>query len=288
MTTVRQTNRTALSLVAGLSLVLALVYAPLLIGLGRVSLNLSQLSTGAVLILVMCVLGVRDALAVGRPTPRLQAHGAMLLAWVLICLGLTGLLVRWVVPLVLLSFCLAVAAIVSFVFGKEGVRGFLPAIGAVFVFGLLAWLSPSLDWPLRAVAGRQAAEVLAMLHQPVQLGLVPGKPAELILQVPGQTFVVATECNGFGLLTSALLVATILAFQERLPWLSKLGLLTLAGIIAIVANFLRIVVISLLAPRLPVPYLLLHEVVGLILYLAGLALVWRVATVNRARVPAHG
>jgi exosortase/archaeosortase family protein len=127
-----------------------------------------------------------------------------------------------------------------------------------------------------------------MLRQPVQLGLVPGKPAELILQVSGQTFVVATECNGFGLLTSALLLATILAFQERLPWLSKLGLLTLAGVIAIVANFLRIVVISLLAPRLPVPYQLLHEVVGLVLYLAGLALVWRVATVNRDRVPAHG
>lgn len=281
--TARQPDRTAWYLVAGLSLAVAVLYAPLLKWLGRVSLTFAQLSTGAVLILVMAGLGVRDALASGRPTPRLQSHGAGLLAWALICLGLTGLLVRWAVPLVLLSFCFAVTAIVSFLFGKDGVRGFLPAIGAVFVFGLLAGLSPSLDWPLRAVAGRQAAEVLTMLHQPVRLGLVPGRPAELLLEVPGRVFVVATECNGFGLLTSALLVATILAFQERLPWLSKLGLLTLAGVIAIVANFLRIVVISLLAPRLPVPYLLLHEVVGLILYLAGLALVWRVATLSRDR-----
>jgi len=100
----------------------------------------------------------------------------------------------------------------------------------------------------------------------------------LALAVGKQVFVVATECNGFGLLTSALLVATILMFRYRLAWLDKLGLLALAIPIAIGSNFLRIVSICLVAPRTALPYGLVHEVLGVLFYYLGLGLIWLIAT----------
>lgn len=256
---------------------IALLYAPLVRWLGRASVEVSQLSTGGVLVLVTLLICLRDTVRTARPRPEINAHGALLLAWAMIGLGAASFLNRWALPLVLLSFCLAVAAVVSFLFGRVGVREFLPAIGAFFVLGLLAGLFPTLDWPLRAIAGRQAGNVLAMLGQSVQLATTGGRPPELLLRVGGRVYIVATECNGFSLLTSAVLVATIFAFQERLPWLSKIGLIALAAPIAIVGNFLRIVGISLVAPRVPLPYPFVHETVGLVFYLAGLGLVWWVA-----------
>ena len=102
---------------------------------------------------------------------------------------------------------------------------------------------------------------------------MPGRPLELALAIGKQVFVVATECNGFGLLTSALLVATILMFQYRLPWFDKLGLLALSVPIAIRSNFLRIVSICLVAPRVALPYGWVHEVLGVLFYSLGLGLI---------------
>jgi len=252
----------------------ALLFAPLLAGLGRISARVEQLSAGGLLVIVALLFCLCDAHRNLHPVPSLGRDGLKLALWGLVAVGATGLVPRWSLPLALLAFCLLIAAAIAFVFGPAGVQQFRPALGAFFVFGLLAGTLPTLDWPLRAIAGRQAASVLTMMHQPVQLALAQGRPPELLLGVGTHRFVVATECNGFGLLTSALLVATILGFQHRLPWLSKLGLLTLAGIVAIVGNFLRIVVIALATGRVPLPYMVIHETVGIAFYLAGLALVW--------------
>jgi exosortase/archaeosortase family protein len=251
-----------------------LVFGPLLAWLGRAGLRVGQLSTGGLLVIFTLLICLRDSLGVARPRPQLNRQGGILLAWGVICLGLTGLAREWMLPLALLSFCLCLAAVIALLFGRVGVRQFLPAIGALFVFGLLAGLFPTLDWPLRALAGKQAGNLLAILHQPVELAVAPGRPAELLLQVGSAQYVVATECNGFGLLTSALIVATILAFQQRLPWLSQVGLIALAAPVALAGNFLRIVGIALVAPRVPVSYGFVHEAVGLLFYVAGLAVIW--------------
>ena len=273
----------ALFWIVTVGLVTLLVFAPLLTSLGRVSWHVGQLTTGGLLVLVAIVLCLRDSLATLRFEPQFTRHGAVLLAWGLVCLGLTGLARRWALPLALLSFCLCIAAVIAFLFGRVGLRQFLPAIGAFFVFGLFAGLFPTLDWPLRAIAGQQAANVLAMLHVPGQLLLAADRPAELVLQAGDRNYIVATECNGVGLLTSAVLVATILAFQGRLPWLSKLGLVALAVPIAIAGNFLRIVGIALVAPRVSLAYGFIHEAVGLVFYGAGLTAVWWAA--RRSAIP---
>jgi exosortase/archaeosortase family protein len=278
-------NRRAWLLIAVIGGATMLVFAPLLSWLGRTSLRVDQLTTGGLLVVLALIFSLRDNWATLRPQPQFNRQGIALLAWGLICLGLTGFAKQWALPLALLSFCLCVTAVVALLFGRVGVGQFLPAIGALFVFGMLAGIAPNLDWPLRALAGKQAGNLLAILQQPVELAVAHGRPAELLLHVGNAHFIVATECNGFGLLTSALIVATILGFQQRLPWLSKIGLIALAVPVALTGNFLRIVGIALTAPRVPLSYGFVHEVIGLFFYIAGLALIWFAARQPKENKP---
>lgn len=264
--------------IAGL---LVLAYWPLLTWLAHASLHVTQLSTGALLVVFAAVVCFQDSMRALRFEPRVNPSGLALLVVGFACLWLARRFVVAALPLVVFSFCLSFAAVVAFLFGVAGVRQFLPALGAFFVFGLLVGLFPTLDWPLRAMAAKYAGNLLVWLGAPVQLVVEPGRPAELALAVGNRIFHVATECNGFGLLTSSLLLATILAFQFRLPALNKLGLLALSVPIAIVFNFLRIVSICLVAPRVTWRYAFVHEALGTMFYLAGLALVWLAA--RRAR-----
>lgn len=263
--------------VLGLALALVVVYAPLVWWLGRASIQLEQLTTGAMLVLCAVVFSMRDLWRNERPALRLTSEGVLLVAAGFITMGTAGLWPRGALPLALLSFGLSVAGVVSFVFGPAGVRRFMPALSAVWVLGMLAGLFPRLDWPLRMAAGRYAAGLLVPWGVPVKLALWTGKPPELLIETGGRLFVVATECNGFGLLTSSLLLATILVFLYRLPWWSKAVVVGLAVPLAIVSNFLRIVAICLVAPRVDLPYQWIHEVIGTLFYLVGLWLVYRVA-----------
>ena len=180
--------------------------------------------------------------------------------------------------------CCSLAAIISFVFGQLGVRQFRPALGGFVVFGLLIGLFPALDWPLRAIAARRAAEFMQWLGLPIQLHLVLGGPPELMLSLQGHNYIVATECNGFGLLTSSLLLATIFGLQYRVSLLKKIGLVILAVPVAIGCNFLRIVSICYSAPRSPFSYHITHEILGNIFYFLGLTLVWLTARAAGDRV----
>jgi len=265
------------SLILAIGVMLALVYSPLLVWLGRTTVKTEQLNTGGVLVLFAIAICLRDALETLRVKPNLNNYGLSLLFLGFACLWLAGRSPRGVLPLVLLSFCLSFAAIISFLFGEIGVRRFLPALGGFLVFGLLVGLFPALDWPLREIAARFSGGVLKWMHMPVQVEVWMHKPPELVLQVPGRTFVVATECNGFGLLTSSLLLATILGFQYRLAWVRKLGLVAFAIPTAIAANLLRIVTICLIAPRTTIRYDVIHEGVGTIFYVIGLVVVWYAA-----------
>jgi exosortase/archaeosortase family protein len=61
-------------------------------------------------------------------------------------------------------------------------------------------------------------------------------------------------------------------------------LLAISIPIAIVCNFLRIVSICLVAPRVRLPYGFVHETLGLIFYFLGLGMIWLAA--RRAELPA--
>ena len=277
------------AIVIVIGVLIALLYVPLVYWLGWMTLHRQQLANGALLVVIALAICVRDAVGKLRLQPQFGSLGVSLLALGLLYLWLAGRSRVWLLPLVLLSLCFAFAAIMSFLFGKQGARHFVPALGAFFVFGVLVGLFPRLDWPLRTIAGQYAGGLLSSMGVPVRLALAEGQPPQLLLAVKGQIYEVATECNGFGLLMSSLIVATVLAFQYRMPGLSKLGLLALAVPVAIVCNFLRIVSICLVAPRVSLPYGFVHEALGLIFYFLGLGLVWKIAGAHETRrdVPAQ-
>lgn len=263
--------------IIAIGVLLGLLYWPLLAWLGSASLHVAQLSTGALLVVFAVVVCFQDSLRRLRFGPHLNGAGVALLGLGMACLWLARWFTVALLPLVVFSFCASFAAIIAFLFGPAGVRQFLPALCGFFVFGLLVGLFPTLDWPLRTLAARYAAGALAALGTPVQLVVEPGQPAELVLHAGNAYFRVATECNGFGLLTSSVLLATILAFQYRLLWLNKVGLLAISVPTAIVCNFLRIVSICLVAPRVTLSYNFVHESLGALFYFGGLALVWQAA-----------
>ena len=271
------------AIVIAIGVLIAMLYVPLLYWVGWMTLHRQQLANGALLVVIALAICVRDAVGKLRLQPRLESLGIGLLALGFLYLWLAGRSRVWLLPLVLLSFCFAFAGVMSFLFGKEGAKQFVPALGAFFVFGVLVGLFPKLDWPLRAIAGRYAGGLLASMGVPVKLALAEGQPPQLLLAVKGQIFEVATECNGFGLLMSSLIVATVLAFQYRMPGLSKLGLLVLAVPVAIACNFLRIVSICLVASHVSLPYGFVHETLGLIFYFVGLGLIWKIAGAHETR-----
>ncbi|MDZ7616527.1 MAG: exosortase/archaeosortase family protein [Patescibacteria group bacterium] len=267
-----------LLIVVALGGLLASVYAPLLLWLGRATISLEQLHNGGLIVLFALFISLRQAMACRAFRPEGNNLGVALVAAGLGSLYLIRIAPALALPIALLSFCLAFAGLAAFLFGTVGVRALLPAVAGILLLGILAGVAPWLDWPLRAVGAKYSALVLDYLGADVAVGLKQGSPPELLLAVKGRLFVVAAECNGFGLIASSLLVAAILGFHYRLAWTAKLALFIMALPLAILFNAFRIVGICLAATHLPLPYMLIHEGIGLFFYTAALLLLWRVAS----------
>lgn len=168
--------------------------------------------------------------------------------------------------------CLA-GAILLFVLGEDVLQ---PAIGfglAFAGFTVLSILFPLADWPLRMAAGQSAAWFLSLIGTPVKLGFA-GQPPRLIMVSAGRAFEVASECNGFGIISACLLLALLLVFSRRLRAADKLIVLVLAPILGLMSNALRILGIVLLAPAAGEHYQIMHEAVGITLFFATLAFLW--------------
>ncbi len=273
----RSGNAINLLIVLALGVLLASIYAPLVLWLGQATISFEQLHNGGLIVLFALGISLRRA-AKERP---FQPEGNWLGVTLLVA-GLVSLyLLRWLpglaLPIALLSFCLAFAGLASFLFGAGGVRALLPAMAGILLLGTLAGAAPWLDWPLRAVGARYSAALLEHLGVNVAVALQPGSPPKLLLAVKDRLFEVAAECNGFGLITSSLLVAAIVGFHYRIPWPAKLALFVFALPLAVLFNTLRIVGISLAATHLPLPYMLIHEGIGLFFYVAALLLLWWLA-----------
>jgi exosortase/archaeosortase family protein len=164
-------------------------------------------------------------------------------------------------------------AVLLFVFGDPVFR---PALGFGLAFSGFTFLSvlfPFADWPLRLFAGRTAMWFLAILGRPVQLGLA-ADPLRLILVDAGRPFEVASECNGFGIISGCILLALLLVFSRRLRFVDKILVLVLAPLLGLFSNAARIFFIVLLAPAAGKNYQIMHEAVGIVLFFGTLAALW--------------
>lgn len=178
--------------------------------------------------------------------------------------------------LVIPAYCCGLAAFVRFVFGEGTRRITRTTTGTFCAFLLLSIFMQPLDWPLRGLAGEWSASALEWIGKSVELGLVGAKDSapKLILLVEEHPFHVASECNGFGVILTSLLIGLLLALHRRLGVLDT-ALNMAAGLaIGFIFNILRIVIIVLLAPYLMDHYMLMHEIVGSITYWGCLILIW--------------
>lgn len=178
--------------------------------------------------------------------------------------------------LTLLALIVCLAALLLWIFGQQQQRLVLSTTIAFGAFLVLAIYLPVLDWPLRSIAGKWSGYLLSLMGSDAELGLYRGSNEPMLILVhAGRPFHVAAECNGFGLLTSSLLMATIIVLYRTISWLDRGLLLISALFIGFVFNALRIVVIVLLAPRLPdEAYMIMHEAVGLTATYGGLAVLY--------------
>ncbi len=189
------------------------------------------------------------------------------------CVGLA----RWLrLPLLVLpGMALGLAGCLRLLFGDAPYRLFLrPLVIGIAALLVVIPLFPVLDWPLRQIAGINSARILDALG--VTSGLsVFGKPGQLglTLRAGTQSFVVATECNGFGLITSSILLALLAGGISRQPAGRLVLFAALGAVTGCIFNLLRITVICLLAPRFPGHYHAMHEIVGTVALWCGLGLI---------------
>lgn len=188
--------------------------------------------------------------------------------------------------LVLPAFALGLAGCLHVLVGADAWRFLRPLFAGFIACLVIILLFPLLDWPLRQMAGVNAARTLHALGFTPQLNVVMQPAPRLILATGRNFFEVATECNGFGLITSGA-VLTLLAggiAGRRTP--AFLWLVPVAVILGFFFNLLRILLICLLAPSFPNHYHALHETAGVLILWTGLGLIgwlaWRPALARPA------
>ena len=178
--------------------------------------------------------------------------------------------------IILASLCLSIGSFLWFMFGKSQSRLIISGLGAFSLFSAIAAFLPVMDWPLRTIAGKWAAFGLNLFGQNVELGLLKSDSGPMLMLISNsKPFHVAAECNGFGMLGSSLLMATIILLYVKLPLFDRLGWLVISVFLGLFFNIIRIIIIVLLAKDIPSnAYMLMHEAVGLLTTYGGLAIIY--------------
>jgi len=262
--------------------VTALVFLPVIHWLLRQTVAHEQLLHAFLVFVLTVALLVFERRIPVRPVCQFSAtvQNLLILAYALLVAAIFTRLSL----VVLAALCLSLAALGLFLFGSEQRRIVFASIGALAFFTGLAVLLPVMDWPLRTIAGQLSAQGLQLLGQEVELGLLRGQSGPMLLLFSeGRPFHVAAECNGFGMLSSSLLMALIIVLYRRIPLLDKLASLAAAAFIALVFNTVRIVIIVLLAPVVGEGrYMLMHEIAGVATTYGGLAILYFLLVPRRA------
>jgi exosortase/archaeosortase family protein len=184
-------------------------------------------------------------------------------------------------PLAVLGLCLNVGALLSFCFGRQGALAFYPALAGFGAMVALLVLVPQLDEGLRLLAGRVSAGILPNLGIRADM-VVEADPFQVILvaEKGAGVFNVATECNGFGILLSSVVLALVVALRRRVSLVGVILKVGAAAAIGLAFNVVRIVAITTATLRTEFGYGLIHEGLGTVIYLLALATVYVVSLID--------
>ncbi len=207
---------------------------------------------------------------------QVTTHGILLFSASCLALALASVTGLW--PLAVLGLCFNMAALLSFCFGRDGARLFYPALAGLGCAVALVVFVPRFDGLLRLVAAHGSAAALNLSGFQTQV-VAQAEPfsVHLVVERGLSVFDVATECNGFGIILSSVVLAVIVGARRAYPWRVTIALGLAAGLAGLVFNTARIVAISLASMNTMVDYRLIHEGLGTIVYAVALAAVWQMA-----------
>ena len=157
---------------------------------------------------------------------------------------------------------------------------------AFYAFLMLSLFISAFDMPLRALAGNISVGILKLVNPSAMLVSLPGYPPQIGMIVNSKTYLVAAECNGFGLISSCAVLSVFFATLSKAPIRGRLLLVILGILAAVVANALRIVAIVTLAPHFRKEhYMVVHEACGYFFFALALLAVWKM---GRAKIGLAG
>jgi len=255
--------------------VAVIAYGPLMGGVWEMSSETTQAFNAFVLLGVAFIDALITAVKTGSFQPSINSHGLLLFG--LSCLALVIASVAQIWPFAVLGLCLNVGALLSFCFGRSGVRAFYPALAGFGIIVLMLVLVPEVDEQLRLFAGRLSAWVLPLFGIRVEF-VVQQVPFQVLLvaEKGAGVFSVATECNGLGILMSSVVLSLILTLKRKASLMGIVLLLGASMVIGLGFNVIRIVAIALTALQTNLRYSMIHEGMGTGVYLLALLVVWGV------------
>jgi len=261
-----------------------IAYAPLISGVWELSSQTTQAMNAFVLLGVAFVDSLLCVLKTRRFHLAINAHGLLLFGLSCMALAVASLTSVW--PFAVLGLCLNVGALLSFCFGRQGVAVFYPALAGFGVFVAMLVMVPGLDNVLRLLAGTVSAWLLPLLGIRADL-VLQQDPFQVILvaEKGAGVFNVATECNGFGILISSVVLTLIMTLRRRFHWYNVILLSCLAALIGLVFNTLRIVAIAMSTLQTNFRYGLIHEGLGTLIYMLALGAIYVVNSLAAHRRP---
>jgi EpsI family protein len=174
-----------------------------------------------------------------QPSRPARLAGGIVIAGALTLLALGQVAAFQVVQQV--SFLIALAGIVIFLFGMTHLRIWAPALSyLLFMIPLWDVFTEPLHWPFQ---NNSAKLGVALLHT---IG-IPAYREGTVIALPGVTIEVARQCSGVNYLVAVLALALPLSLLRLRQWWRRMLLVTVAMGIAALANGLRVALIGALA-----------------------------------------
>lgn len=265
-----------------IAVVTVIVYAPMMDSVLRLSMRTTQAVNAFILIAAAFLEAFHEARRRGGFRPQVNRFGFILFTVACLLLMTASFEELW--PLAVLALCFNLAALFAFGFGRQGAAMFYPALAGFGTAVALLILVPGIDGWLRLLAAKSAAWVFALidikaqvqiLHDPFRVGLWVEKGVAF--------FDVATECNGFGILMSSVVLAVIVSWRRRYSWPLRLVLAAGSAVIGLAFNVVRIVAIGWASLNTMMDYTVIHEGLGTAVYLVALLAVYALVLAVRPR-----